>query len=419
MIDGPPFLPYGRQSIDASDHAAVGAVLDSGWLTGGPAVDKFERDLAERLGAARVISCNSGTAALHLACLALDLGPGDAAIVPTITFLATANAVRMTGAEAVFADVDPESGLITPAGLEEAIGRARAAGLRVRAVIPVHLAGQCPDMVAIGRLARAAGAEIIEDACHAIGSYHACADGSAAAVGACRHSTLATFSFHPVKTIAAGEAGAVSTNDSALADRMLRLRSHGMSRDPASFARKDAGFDAAGLANPWYYEMAEIGWNYRLSDIHAALGSSQLRRLDHFVERRRTLAQRYDEALAPHVSRVRPIRRSRGCLPAWHLYPVLIDFDRLGIERGAVMRALAAAGIGSQVHYIPVHLQPYYRRREPGLLLAGAQAYYDRVLTLPLFTEMSVGEVKRVVSTLIEILTRRSAENAVGQAATG
>jgi UDP-4-amino-4,6-dideoxy-N-acetyl-beta-L-altrosamine transaminase len=400
------FLPYARQMIDERDVEAVSAVLRGDWLTTGPAVERFEQALSTRCGAAHAVSCSSGTAALHLACLALGLGPGDAAIVPSITFLATANAVRMTGAEAIFADVDPDNGLLTPAAVEAACSRAEAAGLAVKAVMPVHLAGQCPDLAGLSQLARARGAALIEDACHAIGTYHACPDGSAAPVGACRLGDMAVFSFHPVKTIAAGEGGAVTTNDPVLARRMRALRSHGMTHDPAEFGNAELAFDRDGVANPWYYEMPEIGWNYRLSDIHAALALSQLGRLDRFVEHRRALAQRYDELLAPLGRVATPIRRSRGCLPAWHLYPVLIDFTAAGIDRAQLMAALRQAGIGTQVHYIPVHRQPYYRRRNPDLTLDGADRYYRRTLSLPLFAGMTLADVWRVVDELHGALRR-------------
>jgi UDP-4-amino-4,6-dideoxy-N-acetyl-beta-L-altrosamine transaminase len=394
------FLPYARQHIDDRDIDAVAAVLRSDWLTTGPAVMRFEQALAQRCGVRHAVSCSSGTAALHLACLALDLRPGDAAIIPSITFLATANAVRMTGAEAVFADVDADNGLLTTSALEAAFDRAEAAGLKVKAVFPVHLAGQCPDMKALSDAARARGAAIVEDACHAIGTYHACPDGSAAPVGACRLSDMAVFSFHPVKTVAAGEGGAVTTNDPELAKRMRRLRSHGMVHEAAEFADPSMGFDDEGDANPWYYEMPEIGWNYRLSDLHAALALSQLGRLDQFVEQRRALAQRYDELLSGLGRLATPIRRSRGCLPAWHLYSILVDFAALGIERSRLMGELRAAGIGTQVHYIPVHRQPYYRKRQPGLVLDGADAYYRRTLSLPLFVGMGAPDVRRVVDVL-------------------
>ena len=407
-----PFLPYGRQAIDEADIAAVVDVLKSDYLTTGPKVVAFEAALAAKLGARFAISNSSGTAALHLACLALGLGPGDAAIVPSITFLATANAVRMVGATVVFADVDPDNGLMRPEDLDAAFARAAAAGLIVRAIFPVHLAGQCADMAGLAALARQHHCAVVEDACHAIGAYHACADGSAAAVGGCRLSDMAVLSFHPVKTVAAGEGGAVTTNDPALARRLERLRSHGMVRDAEDFEIAELAFDQAGNANPWYYEMPEIGWNYRLSDIHAALALSQLNRLDHFVEERRALARRYDDLIGTLGCEIQPIRRSRFSMPAWHLYSVLVDFDGAGIERAQVMHRLRAQGIGTQVHYIPVHRQPYYARLNQGLVLAGADSYYRRTLSLPLFVGMTQADVKRIVGCLSDIVGHRRTQAA-------
>jgi UDP-4-amino-4,6-dideoxy-N-acetyl-beta-L-altrosamine transaminase len=404
MADRPvrSFLPYARQAIDPSDIDAVIEVLQSDFLTTGPAVDNFETSLAERVGARHAVSCNSGTAGLHLACLALGIGPGDAAIVPSITFLATANAVRMVGAEPVFADVDPETGLMSPDTLEEAL--ARTGGRRLRAVMPVHLAGQSPDMARIAAIAKAEGAAIIEDACHALGTSIATADGTSVPVGACDRSAMAVFSFHPVKTIAAGEGGAVTTNDPRLAARLKSLRSHGMTRDPAAFQQDLMAFDASGAANLWYYEMAELGWNYRLSDLNAALALSQLARLDQFVAARSTLVELYDDLLADANLPVRPIKRMPNCRAARHLYPVLIPFDEIGIDRNRLMMQLRSQGIGTQVHYIPVHRQPYYSSGASGLTLAGADAYYARTLSLPLFVGMAAADVRFVVHTLSQIL---------------
>ncbi len=404
-MTGPlPFLPYGRQAIDEADIAAVIAVLGSPYLTTGPTVTAFDAALAARLGAAHALCCNSGTAALHLACLALDLGPGDAAIVPSITFLATANAVRMTGAEVVFADVDPDHGLMTPASLTDALARAATAGLRVRAVLPVHLAGQCADMPALHAIAKKAGIALIEDASHAIGTDHQDQNAISVPVGACRWSDMTIFSFHPVKTMAAGEAGAITTQDPDLAERIASLRNHGMTRDPAHFQNRAMAFDATGTPNPWYYEMGEIGWNYRLSDIHAALGLSQLAKLDRFIAERRALVACYDAAFAELDLPLKPLKRVDRCRPAWHLYPVLIDFDRLSLGRSDLMRRLHAAGIGTQVHYIPVHRQPYYAARYPGLRLVGADEYYRRTLSLPLFIGLDRPSVQRVVKTLAALL---------------
>jgi dTDP-4-amino-4,6-dideoxygalactose transaminase len=274
-------LPYGRQLIEDDDIAAVAEVLRGDYLTGGPAVQDFERGLIDVTGARHAIAVGSGTAALHVAAMTLDLKPGDQVIVPTVTFLATANAARYVGADVVFADVDADTGLMGPDQLAEATRRAPAA----RAVFPVHLGGQVADPVSIGKVARDAGLKIVEDACHAIGTT--LADNTRTPVGACARSDMCIFSFHPVKTIAMGEGGAVTTNDDGMAERLRAFRSHGMVREPSGFLDKAQAFATDGTAHPWYYEMHEFGFNYRASDIHCALGRSQLAKLDRFVERRR------------------------------------------------------------------------------------------------------------------------------------
>lgn len=396
------FLPYGRQHIDEDDIAAVAAVLRGEMITTGPAVDAFEDAFARRVGARHAVSCSSGTAALHLAALALGLGPGDCAIVPTLTFLATANAVRYVGAEVVFADVDPDSGLMTAETLAAARVRAAAQGGRLKAILPVHLNGQPVDMRTLSAHAAADGLAVVEDACHMLGGAY---DEGGTPVGGCAFSDVTMFSLHPVKAIAAGEGGVLTTNDPDLSARLKRLRNHGIVRDAAEFENPALALTDSGAPNPWYYEMKEPGFNYRASDIHCALALSQLGKLDRFIARRASLVRRYDSGIAALAPLVRPIARVVGCRPAWHLYPVLVDFAGAGIARAEVMRRLAEAGIGSQVHYLPVHLQPYYRRRYGALDLPGARAYYDRVLSLPLFVSMSDDHVDRVLCALAEALS--------------
>lgn len=402
-----PVLPYGRQSIDEEDIAAVVAVLRGDWLTTGPATRAFEAALAARCGTAHAVSCANGTAALHLACLALDIGPGDTVIAPAITFAATANAARLAGADVIFADVDRDSGLMGPDQLSEAIDHARSAGQRPKAVLPVHLAGQCADIEEIAAIARRHGMAIIEDACHAIGSTYRRHDGSWVPIASGHDSDMAVLSFHPVKTITSGEGGAVLTPHRGLAERVERLRGHGIVRDPAAFQDRAAGFDQS-VANPWYYEMAELGLNYRLSDMNCALASSQLNKLDRFAAARRYLVERYDSRLAPLAPLLRPIARNPQCRPVWHLYSVLIDFPAAGVTRGQVARALDERGIRTQVHYIPVPRQPYYRQRYGERNLPGADAYYRRTLSLPLFVGMNDGDIDRVADALEELLGRHA-----------
>jgi len=378
------FLPYGRQTIEDDDVEAVAQALRADFLTTGPLVAEFESAFAAKVGASHAVCCNSGTAALHLATLALGLGPGDVAIVPAITFLATANAVRYVGAEVVFADVDPESGLMTPRTLDAALVQATGLG-KVRAVLPVHLKGVPCDMLGIADLAARHGLAVIEDAAHAVGTRY-----GDHLVGANAHAAMTTFSTHPVKTMTSGEGGVVTTEDTDLARALCRFRSHGM--------------EAAPERGPWYYEMAEPGFNYRLSDINCALGLSQLGKLDRFVARRAELAALYDRILPRLAPLVAPPVRPGNASPAWHLYAVRIDFARAGVTRADLMAGLRQDGIGTQVHYIPVPWQSYYRGRYGEGSFPGAEAYYSGTLSLPLFPAMEDGDVNRVVDSLAKRL---------------
>lgn len=405
------FLPYGRQVIDEEDVAAVAAVLRGDWLTTGPSVEAFEAAFAERVQARHAVACSSGTAGLHLLALARGLGPGDVVVVPTVTFLATANAARYVGAEVVFADVDPETGLMDTPRFLEAVDRAPS-GL-VKAVFPVHLNGHCVDMPALRRAAR--GMFVAEDACHALGGDELDETGEMLPVGACASSDAAMFSTHPVKAIATGEGGVLTTNDDALAERLRRFRNHGMVREPTEFRNRDMAFEGDdGIAAPWYYEMHEPGFNYRLNDLQCALGISQLRRLSGFVRQRRKLRDRYAALLSGLGAHVRPIKVAEGCEPAWHLSVALIDFAALGTTRSRVMRQLRDKSIGTQVHYIPVHLQPYYRDRYETPALPGAERYYERCLSLPLFPTMVESDVDRVVEALAEVLGLQATAGTTG-----
>ena len=396
------FLPYGRQVIEDDDIAAVAAVLRSDYLTTGPGGPAFEAAFAAAMEATHAIACSSGTAALHLVAMALDLGPGTVSVVPSITFLATANAVVMTGGDVVFADVDPDTGLMTPATLEAAIARA---GRPVKAVFPVHIGGQTCDLPALAEIAETAGAVLVDDACHAIGTRYT-ENGVSHAVGAGAHSVATAFSLHPVKTIAAGEGGVVTTRDPALAEKMALLRNHGMSRDAAGFTNRDLAFAPDGTANPWYYEMQAPGLNYRLTDFQAALVRNQLAKLPRFAATRRAIAAYYERELAALAPLVRPVTKVEACDPVLHLYQVLIDFEALGLSRAAVMAELRAAAIGTQVHYIPVHRQPFYSARHPGLDLPGADAFYEKTLSLPLSAAMTESDAARVVAALAALCAR-------------
>ena len=394
------FLPYGRQTIEDDDVAAVAAALRDDFLTTGPGVARFEAAFAEAVGAPHAIACNSGTAALHLAAMSIGLGPGDTVVVPSLTFLATANAIRYVGAEVAFADVDPDTGLIGP---EQVLDAAARVGGPVKAIFPVHLNGQAADSRAIAA-ALPTEVVLVEDACHALGANQRGGDMLMHPIGACADAAMTCFSLHPVKAVAMGEGGVVTTRDPALAERAMRLRNHGIDRDPAGFRNRDLGFAADGTPNPWYYEMAEPGFNLRAPDLLCALGLSQLGKLPRFIARRQVLAALYDERLASLAPVVRPVPRVAWSGHARHLYAVLIDFAATGLDRAALMRALRDRGIGSQVHYMPVHLQPYYTDRYGSLALPGAEAYYARCLSLPLFPTMTDGDVDRVVEALADIL---------------
>ena len=387
MSSSQPFLPYGRQHVSEADMDAVRRVLEGDYLTTGPEVVAFETDFAAAVGARHAVSCNSATAALHLALDALGVAAGDACIVPAITFLATANAARYCGADVIFADVDPETGLMTPDTLKAALARA---GGRARAVLPVHLGGSICDMAGLSAIARREGLFVVEDACHALGGL----DFDGRPVGACAHSDAATFSFHPVKTLTSGEGGMAVTGSRGLAAAMARRRSHGVERDPQAFYRD------AGAHEPWWYEQQALGWNYRMPDILAALGRSQLSRLDDIAARRRALTAAYRDALAGLAPLVRAPGEQPGADPCRHLMNVQIDFANAGVSRAEVMARLKAAGIGSQVHYIPVHTQPYYRALYGDQRLPGAEKHYLRTLSLPLYPELTKADIARVAEAL-------------------
>jgi len=377
-------LPYGRQTIDDADIAAVVEVLRSPFLTCGPLVARFEQALAAKLGAKHASVCSSGTAALHLVYAALDIGPGDEIITTPITFSATAAAAYYVGAKVRFADVDPRTGNIDPASVAALIGP------RTKAIVAVHLGGLPVDLEALHELADRHGIALVEDACHALGAtYHGTPIGGG-------RSAATVFSFHPVKHITTGEGGAIVTPSATLKRRIDRLRQHGVERDPAHLQQPPAG--------SWSYEVQELGWNYRLSDLSCALGLAQLAKLDRFVARRREIAARYRTALAGFAGVTAP-PESSDRESAYHLFAVAIDFAKLGTTRARVTDELAACGIGTQVHYIPLYEHPLHRQRcgDPGPH-AGADHYYAHTLSLPMFPAMTDADVGDVVAQLHRVL---------------
>lgn len=384
-------IPYGRQSISQADVDAVVDTLRSDYLTQGPAVDRFETGVAAYCGAAGAVAVSNATAALHIACLAAELGEGDLCWTSPNSFVASANCALYCGADVDFVDIAPDTYNMDPAALERKLAAAKRAGRLPKVVIPVHFSGQACRMDVIGQLAAHYGFTVIEDASHAIGARFANEK-----IGSCRHSAMAVFSFHPVKIITTGEGGLITTNDPALRRRLLRLRSHGITRDPADM---DGGNPNANqLDDPWYYQQVELGFNYRMTDIQAALGTSQLERVDAFVSRRAEIAAAYDRLLAD-LPVIRPAR-DPDARSSHHLYVIQLAAGARRSRR-EVFRGLRARGIGVNVHYIPIHTQPFYRRR--GFLpeqFPVALAYYQNAITLPLHAEMTDADVQTVATAL-------------------
>jgi UDP-4-amino-4,6-dideoxy-N-acetyl-beta-L-altrosamine transaminase len=387
-------IPYGRHHIDDDDVQAVVRVLRSGTLTQGPTIESFEKAIAEYVGAKYAVAVASGTAALHLAAIAAGVGPGRALVTSPITFVASANAALYTGGRALFADIDPDTVNLCPASLSRVLDENRD----VRAVIPVHFSGLPCDMAAIKAASDRAGAVIIEDAAHALGATYPTGE----RVGSCRHSLMTIFSFHPVKAIAAGEGGMITTNDEPTYRHLLRLRSHGINKLDDPLELPDQGV-AEGVRNPWYYEMQELGYHFRITDIQSALALSQLGKIEKFLAKRRTLVARYDAAFAS-FRHCRPAQSTGRHESGHHLYVVRIDFGAIGSSRAEVMHKLRARNIGTQVHYIPVPAQPFYRRlgfRPEDY--PHAQRYYEEALTIPLFYDLTDAEQEGVISALREL----------------
>ncbi|MDD3352752.1 UDP-4-amino-4,6-dideoxy-N-acetyl-beta-L-altrosamine transaminase [Zoogloea sp.] len=381
------FIPYGRQDITDEDIKAVCEVLRSDFLTQGPAIEKFEKTVAEYCGASHAVAMNSATSALHVACLALDLGPGDWLWTSPNTFVASANCALYCGAQVDFVDIDPATHNMSIELLERKLQAAESEGRLPKIVIPVHFAGEPCDLKAIKALAERYRFKVIDDASHAIGGRY-----GEFVIGGAPYSDITIFSFHPVKIVTTGEGGMAVTNNPELGVKLARLRTHGITRNPAEMTREPDG--------PWYYEQIGLGYNYRITDIQAALGVSQLGRLDAYIRRRHELAARYDELLAS-LPLKRPVRNPEN-LSGLHLYVIVLNDPS---RRKQVFETLRANGIGVNVHYIPVHLQPYYRTLgfKPGDFPA-AEAYYAGAVSLPMFATLTNEQQDRVVSVLSDAL---------------
>lgn len=390
-------IPYGKHYIDEEDIKAVANLLRSGVLTQGPAIEALEKAIANYVGAEYAVAVSSGTAALHLAALVAGIGPGKTLITSPITFVASANAGLYAGGDVAFADVEPDTVNMSPLALKEALEKYP----QTKAVVPVHFAGLPCDMPAIKAIADSAGAIVIEDAAHALGAIYP--DGGR--VGCCANSLMTIFSFHPVKAIAAGEGGMITTNDESVYRRLLRLRSHGINKldDPLINISQS---QTDGHLNPWYYEMQELGFHYRITDIQCALAISQFTKLDRFLSRRRELVARYDTAFS-RIKFCRPAQFGGRDSSAHHLYVLRANFQGLGTTRQQVMTVLKAKGVGTQVHYIPVPKQPHYQTLGfAGAEYPNAYSYYNEALTIPLFYDLTDTQQDHVISCLLDIFQK-------------
>ena len=384
------YIPYGRQDISQQDIDAVVAVLRSEFLTQGPTVPAFEDAVRAYCGAGHAVAVNSATSALHLACLALEVGAGDRVWTSAVTFAASANCARYCGAHVDFVDIDARTCNMSVDQLRHKLTRAEQNGTLPKVVIPVHLSGEPCDMRAIHALSTKYNFRIIEDASHAIGGrYHG------DPIGSCRFSDIAVFSFHPVKVVTSAEGGMAVTNDAGLAARMRLLRSHGITRDAAAMTHAADG--------GWYYQQIDLGFNYRMTDVHAALGLSQLQRLDQFIARRHLLADRYDAAFVS--APVTTPHRAADSVSGLHLYVIRLQLDRIPSTHRQVFDELRRGGIGVNVHYIPVYLHPYYAALgfRPGYC-AAAEDYYAAALSIPMYASLTESDQDRVIDAVSGVL---------------
>lgn len=388
-------IPYGRHHVDEEDIQAVVDILRNGALTQGPVVEAFAEIIADYVGAKYAVAVSSGTAGLHLAALAAGVGPGQSLVTSPITFVASANAALYAGGRALFADIDPRTANLCPDRLRKRLDESRD----VRAIIPVHFAGLPCDMPAIQAAADRVGAAVIEDAAHALGAHYP--DGRR--VGSCAHSLMTVFSFHPVKAIAAGEGGMITTNDEPTYRKLLRLRSHGINKldDPLELPQQA---ETDGVRNPWYHEMQELGFHYRITDIQCGLAISQFKKLPKFLARRRQLVKAYDEQFSG-MRNCRPAQAMGRDQSGHHLYVLRVDFKAAGLTRARLMNELRTRDIGTQVHYIPVPAQPHYRRlgfRPEDY--PDAQAYYAEALSIPLFYALTDEQQQHVIAAFRELV---------------
>ena len=387
------YLPYGRQWIDEKDIEEVVKVLKSDWITQGSKVSEFEKELAKYCGAKYAMVFSSGTAALHAAYFVMGIKEGDEIITSPITFLSTANAALFLHARPVFVDIEEDTGNINPDLIEKAITR------KTRAIVPVDYGGHPVDLEKIARIAKKHNLAIIEDACHALGAEYRCESqlDRWIKVGSCAHSDMTVFSFHPVKSITTGEGGAVLTNNEEYYKKLVMFRQHGVTKDKAEFK-----IDLGSIPGDWYYEMQLLGYNYRLTDMQCALGISQLKKLDKFIQRRREIAEIYKEAFKDNDFFDLPVERHYA-KSSWHLYPIKLKSKYKG-KKGKIFTKLRKKGLGVQVHYIPIYWQPYYQRLgyKKGIC-PYAEEFYRRQISIPLYQSMEREDVEYVIDTILKV----------------
>ena len=394
------FLPYSRQFISKEDVKKVTSVLKSDFITQGPEIINFEKNFAKYVGAKYAVACATGTAALHISCLALGINNKSKILASAVTFVASTNCAEFIGANVDFVDIDKKTHCISVKDLERKLKKNK----RIDLVIVVHLAGYSSDMKKIFELKKKYKFNLIEDSCHALGGKY-----GKFKVGSCKYSDISTFSFHPVKPITTGEGGMVTTNNKKIYDKLILFRTHGIHKSPKKFTNIDLGFDDNKEPNRWYYEMSDLGYNYRMTDIQAALGNSQLKRIDKITKKRNQIANYYKNELENISNLTLPVA-SQKIKHAYHLFTILFDFEKLKMSKNLFMKKLAENGIGSQVLYIPVFLQPYYKKKynfKPKYF-PNAMYYYERALSIPIFYDIKRKELKKVVNTIKELVAKKS-----------
>ncbi len=391
------FLPYSRQFIDKQDIKKVSNVLREDFITQGPRIASFEKKFAQYVGSKFAVACATGTAALHLSCQALKLGPGGNLLTTPITFVASANCAQFVGADTFFADIDPKNHCISSQSLEKELKKRK-----IDIVVAVHMSGHSADMKKIYDLKKKYKFKLIEDACHALGG-----DYKKKKIGSCIYSDVSTFSFHPVKSITTAEGGMITTNNKEIYKKLLIYRTHGIHKISKDFINKNLAFDKDGSPNSWYYEMNNLGFNYRITDIQCALGESQLKKVDKFIKARRRIAKIYNKGFKKNKLIKIPFEEKNNVMHTYHLYTILIDFKKLGKSRNKVMNELKMFNIGTQVLYIPVHYQPYYSKKygyKSGSF-PNSEDYYNKCLSIPIFPGIKNKEINHVIKKVNSIIS--------------